>query len=160
MKPGKGLRRKSGLSRSSAGLRPSDGLRRGKGPAGRSKPLRASRRRRPPEGPLSPEDYGRAVWRLDGGRSIFSGLPVPSGAIPHHPLPKQILRKRGLFQLVWDPRNGVLLTDAEHAAHESRSRTVPYERLPARCREFAEELGPWAVDRLRKAHPPERGARA
>jgi hypothetical protein len=66
-----------------------------------------------------------------------------------------VLRDRGLFEYVWDPRNGVLLTRDEHLGYEAARRPpIPYERLPARCREFAEELGPWAVDRLLRQHPP------
>lgn len=162
MKPSGPPKRKQGLRRSSWGVRSAEDATRALGRLGRTKPLRAGgqRKPRPPEGPLSPEEWRREVWRLAGGRSIVSAAsttnPLDRSFHAHHPVPKSVLRDRGLYHLVWDPRNGVFATRREHLQHEARAEVIPYERLPARCREFAEELGPWAVARLLRNHPPEK----
>lgn len=148
-------REASPLSRS-APLEPGEGLRRAGGRTGLS---RGSRRPRPPEGPLSPADWKRAVWQLAAGRCTVTGLPLSRvddefGDHAHHCIPKQLLRRRGLHHLVWDPRNGIALKRAVHEAHEyTPNARVPYEALPQRVRDFATELGPWAEDALLRYHP-------
>lgn len=117
------------------------------------------------EGPLSPPEWRREVWRLDGGRSVLSGERVDQEASSwvwqaHHGVPKRVLRDRGLFHVVYDPRNGMVLLAREHGRHEHRwvdgaghSHVVPWEKVPARVKAFARELGQWAEDELRRNHP-------
>jgi hypothetical protein len=115
--------------------------------------LKRSKPQRPAEGPLSVEDYCYAVWALDRGECRGCGRRVPRGLIPHHPLPKQHLRKRKLYDVVWDPANGILLCETCHGNHESRAAVVPGDRLPARALEFVAARGSWAVEVLERAHP-------
>lgn len=78
----------------------------------------------------------------------------------HHPIEKEELRRRGLFHLVWDPRNGVLVAPRVHERHTTGVERIPYEALPQRCKDFAAELGPWAEDLLVRYHPATGNSRA
>jgi hypothetical protein len=71
----------------------------------------------------------------------------------HHVLPVQQLRKRGLDHLADDPRNVVPACRRHHANHHSRFAPLPASVLPEGVREFAAELGPWAVDYLERSYP-------
>lgn len=130
-------------------------LRRGRGKLKRTGIRNRKRPQRPEEGPLTPREWGEEVYKLAAGLCTVTRTRVPRGArnTRHHPLPKRFLRKRGLHHLVWDPRNGILVQPRVHEQHENGTRRIPYELLPARCRDFAAELGPWAEDELRRQHP-------
>jgi hypothetical protein len=85
----------------------------------------------------------------------MTGVPVPRDADlwvwqAHHPVPKHRLPPEGRY----DSRNGVVLTKRAHEQHTLGFRRVPLERLPASCREFAAQIGPWAFDALVREHPP------
>lgn len=136
-----------------AALKRSSGLARGKTPP---KPRKAGERpvAREPVGPLRPGEWRDAVWELDGGRCVACGRVVPKDADrwvwqAHHPLPKQKLPAGQRY----DPRNGVVLCTRDHERHETRTAVIAGTKLPARVREFAAELGDWAVDALDRAHP-------
>lgn len=132
----------------------------------RSRPLRASPRRKNAEGPLSPEEWAVTVWRLDGGRCIVTAADArwprdfPYRFQVHHPIEKSVLRARGLYDYVWDPRNGVIVATRVHERHTNAVERIPLDLLPARCREFSVELGPWAEVQLERTHPPLQGGAA
>lgn len=80
----------------------------------------------------------------------------------HHAITQQTLRHNAAarsnkpFPMVrWDLRNLVPLCASCHAYHHHRSRVVLFEKLPESCMDFAQELGPWAVEALLRAHPRE-----
>lgn len=84
-----------------------------------------------------------------GGRSVLSGEPADEC---HHVVAKGWLRRNGFAAHVWDPRNGVALTSAEHTAHTSRLRPLPRVALPAQVFDFARELG---IEHYLDRHYPE-----
>lgn len=67
----------------------------------------------------------------------------------HHIIEKEHLRQhfpsghngRTLTELVWDPRNGLLVRHTIHRRHTSRHEPIPQSALPEEAREFARELG-------------------
>jgi hypothetical protein len=144
------LERGEGLSR-----RPKPGAR----PVPPRSPLDSGERpQRPPEGPLKPGVWRKRVWVLDDGRCRMCGKGLPSEGDSwvwhaHHAIEKQELRRRGLYHLVWDPSNGVLLCARCHRQHTAALPRVPGEKLPQRVRSFAERLGDWAEYALERAHP-------
>ena len=163
-------RRKKPLRGPSAPLARSAPLGQGKARLGASAALaaggglRRTKKPRPKEGPLSIRDWAKVVAVLADGRSALSGEKVagywrsggPDLKYFHHVVPKRLLRDRGLYDRVWDPRNGMLLTPGEHDEHERRRRPIPYDRLSASAIEFANELGDWAVAYLEKTYPSRR----
>lgn len=105
-------------------------------------------------GPLSPSEWRTEVWMRCKGQCIMTGESVPlHGSIfewsPHHPIEKQLLAP----EVRYDPRNGVVLSAKAHRRHTDAFERVPFEKLPEYCMEFAEEIGPWAVEALLRAHP-------
>lgn len=103
------------------------------------------------------------VFALDGGRCVATGVRLsPNGSTwqwaAHHPLTQQQLKRNGLGALVKDPRFACLVARRPHERHHSRHEPIPLERLPARCVEAIDALGPWAQDLLRRYHPPLAGA--
>lgn len=72
----------------------------------------------------------------------------------HHPVHKQILPEARR----WDERNGVVLCRRCHERHESWTERIPLSKLPARCMEFAVELGASTVSVLERAHPTDGGS--
>jgi hypothetical protein len=59
----------------------------------------------------------------------------------HHVLPAQALKKRGLHEHLWDPRNGVPVCKHDHENHTTAYRRIPRAALPPGAEEFAAELG-------------------
>jgi hypothetical protein len=60
----------------------------------------------------------------------------------HHVLSQQALKRRGLHELLWDPRNGVPTCEYPcHSNHTSAYRRIPRAVLPPNAEEFAAELG-------------------
>lgn len=114
------------------------------------------------EGPLDPATWRKCVHDASAGRCIISGAraygPDDRSFDAHHPLPKRELRLRGLFQCVWDPRNGVWLAERVHERHEGGSARIPRERLPASVWAFCAELdtldgSQWATALVERLHP-------
>jgi hypothetical protein len=139
-------------------------LRRGRSELTRT-PLRASqgfRRVVEAEGPLSPEEWRRAVFVASEGRCILSDTRARDADDPrfhvHHVIPKRVLRARGLYAWVWDPRNGLWISERAHARQESAFARLPHTRLPAAVWLFCAELDAldgthWATDLVRRLHP-------
>lgn len=148
------MRRRKGLGADPEKVR--EFIQRGRGQLARKPMRRTKRPQRPEEGPLSPREWFDEVWELSKGLCTVTRTRVPRELryTRHHPLPKRVLRDRGLHHLVWDPRNGVLVQPKVHRQHENGTKRIPYEALPQRCKDFAAELGPWAEDRLKQCHPP------
>jgi hypothetical protein len=130
-------------------------------PADRKRPTRRGSRGKRGVGPLEPSKWRYAVWELDGRRSALSGVPVARDAgtwvwQAHHPLPKRYLPDHWKY----DPRNGMTLLRGEHERHETRTKVIPWEKLPPRAVEFAKELDEKgildqsAVGLLLRNHPP------
>lgn len=99
------------------------------------------------------------VYDLDRGRCIATDAELRrNGGVwewsAHHPLPQQVLKREGLKKLCRDPRFACLVSRRAHERHELAVERIPLERLPARCVEAIDALGPWAQDRLRRYHPP------
>lgn len=102
-----------------------------------------------------------AVFELDGGRCVACGKRHRRNADawswqPHHVLRQQTLKRRGVPPArIRDATFCVLLCRLPcHMNHESRSATIPLERLPTRVVEAVDALGPWAQDALVRYHPP------
>jgi hypothetical protein len=123
-------------------LRRTGALSRGKGPK-RSPFRQKPAKRRTPEGPISFQELALHLWRRARGRSELSGEPIPllRATNVHHIIRRESLRQAGLHKRINDPRNGMLLTEEEHAAHESGARRIPREKIPEGAWEFARELG-------------------
>lgn len=159
MKRGGPLKRSKGLDRKGAPKpdpeKVREFLQRGRGQLDRAgQGLRKTRRKRPPEGPLDPATWAKTVRATSANRSILPPhTRVTSRDFPHHVIPKQELRRRGLFDRVWDPRNGVAVTLGEHDEHERAHRRIPRRCLPESVFEFARECGPWALDYIDKTYP-------
>lgn len=58
----------------------------------------------------------------------------------HHIIPKQDLKRWGLFARLWDWRNGIPLCRYHHARHEMAVQRVARELLPAASFAFADEI--------------------
>lgn len=110
--------------------------------------LRSKRRERPPEGPLSREEWERAVYQLDRGLCIVTRRRVPGRPSNfHHVIPKHRLRKDGRHDIVWHPDNGVTVDEQVHARHETAAKRIPRAYLPERSVRFAEQHGyGWIID--------------
>lgn len=141
---GKPLERKTGLARSA--------MKRV------GKPLRRRPGRKIQDGPIPFAEFARLVYRYAEGRSQLSGEPIrnPTAVNFHHLIKREALRKAGLHQAINDPRNGILLTMEEHAAHESGLRRIPREKIPDYAWRYAAGLGPAWVSHLEsRRYPPE-----
>lgn len=144
------------LARGEKGLARGEGLRRKKTPAKGSNSSDRPKRPLVPVGPLSPREWRRAVWELDGGRCVMCGERVPRDASSwvwnaHHPIEKQKLPPEKKY----DPRNGVVACFRCHERHTNAFRRIPMNKLPGRCREFAATLGERGLFLLESAHPRE-----
>lgn len=162
----KGLKRTPFDSRSE--LRPNPGkvrefLRRGQRSGAQS--LDESRRRpkpRPTEGPLSPDEWRRRAWSASGGWCIITRTRADGPEDPtfdaHHVLPKRLLRRRGLYAYVWDPRNSLWLAQLAHGRHESGFERIPRVFVPPSAWAFVQELDElagtqWATETIRRFYP-------
>lgn len=100
------------------------------------------------------------VFDCDGGQCVGCGRPLPRGADlwawqAHHVVKVQTLKARGCRPRWWrSPALAVLVCKRCHERHTTRTDTIPLERLPERVHRSAHILGPWAVDLLRRNHPP------
>ncbi len=66
-----------------------------------------------------------------------------------HLIPKQALRRRGLFEHVYDPRNGIGACYRAHRRSDAGIERFPVAYIPIEAWEFAEELGlDWMLERL------------
>lgn len=124
--------------------------------------LKRRPKKRPPEGPMSPADWRRAVFNASGGWCKISRTRARDADDrrfhAHHPLPKSELRARGYFDRVYDPRNGTWLRRGVHLRHEAAVDRVPYTELPASVWDFCTELDilegtRWATDLVLRYHP-------
>jgi hypothetical protein len=101
------------------------------------------------------------VFDLDQGRCVGCGYKMARGGDAwawqvHHCLKVQWLKARGCRAVWWRrPALCVLLCRRCHMQHEARAAVVPLERLPERVHRSVTLLGPWAVDLLRRYHPPD-----
>ncbi len=59
----------------------------------------------------------------------------------HHVITQQQLRKHGLDEFRWDPRNGMAVCDRAHDRHHAGVSRIPLDVVPARCKAFATENG-------------------
>lgn len=163
-----GIRRKSELRADPGKAR--EFVQRGREAAARS--LAASARagakkkaaRREAEGPLSPGEWRAAVFESSGRRCIVTGTRAADVEDRrfhcHHVVPKDELRARGLGAHVWDPRNGVLVTERVHMLHEHAGgpHRISGARLPAAVWAFAQEMDAtdgtsWATALVERLHP-------
>lgn len=115
---------------------------------------------KPREGPLTPEAWRRAAFdqqRVDGrGPALCAVTEEPLSwefDEVHHPLEKRLLRARGLYLVVWDPRNSLAVKKRVHLAHTAGDPKIARSFLPDRVWEFAREVGEWAVARIEEDHP-------
>lgn len=109
---------------------------------------------------MSRREYEAEVLRLQRRqgrpRSLMSGaILTDQNSHVHHFVTKQELRRRKLFHLVYDPRNGGGFLIDEHVNHENASRRITREMVPVRTWEFCDEVGEWARHQVELAHPPE-----
>lgn len=73
----------------------------------------------------------------------------------HHVIAAKTLKKLGLHEHLWDPRNGIPLGSIRggachcHESHENRMHPIPLSKLPPAALEFAREHGlEWRLERL------------
>jgi 5-methylcytosine-specific restriction endonuclease McrA len=140
------LRRRTPLA---AGAQP---LRRSDAPLRRSPLKRGSGSSERPEGPLTPGEWRYRVWVADHGHCVLCRrwVPLRGGLFvwqAHHVVPKERLRREGLYHLVWDEDNGMTLCFECHGTVESG---VPPIAFPVRLGRFLGRLGqmaPRLVDR-------------
>jgi len=59
----------------------------------------------------------------------------------HHVVTQGQLRRAGRDDLRWDPRNGICVCELAHRRHHRAIQRIQFDRLPARCVEFARENG-------------------
>lgn len=112
------------------------------------------------EGPLSPRGYMEAIakrQKIRGSQNLrcpVSGVLLPWWEFKyHHPYEKWMLRRDGLFHLVWDPRNGIAVAPRVHERHHSAVERIPGEVLSPLTFEFAAEIGPAAIKFVSEKHP-------
>lgn len=131
---------------------------------GRLKSSPGKRGEKPAEGPLDPASWRAAVFEASGGRCIVTRARAKDAEDrafhAHHPVSQDVLRRRGLHGWLWDPRNGVLVTQAVHMGHEHTGgrHRIPRELLPAPVWEFCRELDAldgtsWATEHVKRRHP-------
>lgn len=120
--------------------------------------LKRRPKKRPQEGPLSPQEWFGLVFTLE--RDIYAPEPLDRvvGVHAHHIIPKALLRRRKLYDYVWDERNALVVSVFAHAAHHAKHTPIPRSALPASVWTFAQEIddaGPerWAVAYLEKHYP-------
>lgn len=169
LKRRKPIQRVGGLHRSELGRsaeKAREFLQRGRQPFERTGGLGRGggmRRASAAEGPLTPAQWRQAVFDASGWRCILTGTRARSvddrRFDPHHPLPKRVLRDRGLFHRVWDSRNGILVRADVHRRHEDAFERIPAEKLPLSVWEFCAELDAesgyeWATLAVLRVHPP------
>jgi len=100
------------------------------------------------------------VFDRDGGACVGCGRPLARGGTywqwsVHHVVKVQVLKARGCQPRWWRSTALAVLTCKRcHERHETRTEPIPLERLPERVHRAAVILGPWAVDTLRRYHPP------
>lgn len=108
------------------------------------------------------KEYKDSIYRRDKGKSVLPPHAKKAKLYmdAHHCVPKRILRADGKDHLVWDTRNGILLTDEEHANHEARARgrVITFEQLPDHVIKFAKRHGYMHV--LKRFHPTQEEARS
>lgn len=119
--------------------------------------------KRPQEGPLTPAEWKRRVFDRQRPRPDGPALCAVTGEPldfvhddAHHPLEKRLLRDRGLYDRVWDERNGMAVKRRVHEGQTNGMRRIPREAVPQSAWEFAREVGPWAVARVEADHPPKK----
>lgn len=72
-------------------------------------------------------------------------LPIQAA----HIIPKQALRRRGLYEHVYDPRNAIAACYRAHRRSDAGIERFPVECFSAQAWEFASELGlTWMVEKL------------
>lgn len=111
---------------------------------------------RPPEGPLTPGEWASSAYERTEGREELRGERVTRAESEvHHVLPKSWLRREGRHDLVWDPRNAMILAKTDHDRHESAMKRIPRSRVRTETWAFAREVGQSAVVRLERLYPEE-----
>lgn len=68
-------------------------------------------------------------------------MPFPSPANFHHVVPKQLLRRDHRHEVVFDPDNGITVTETVHTRHENAALRIRRDQLPERALAFAERHG-------------------
>jgi hypothetical protein len=117
------------------------------------------------EGPLDPATWRGKVFAASGGTCVVSGARATDADDPrfhaHHPVTQDALRKRGLYGWLWDARNGMLVAEQVHMAHEHTGgeQRIAREFVPASVWEFCADLDAlagtsWATEHVRRKHPP------
>ena len=71
----------------------------------------------------------------------------------HHLIPRQVLRREGMSRYLSDPRVLLPLCFECHFNHESWSRRLTRDQVPAETWGLAREMGEWAVVRLERDYP-------
>lgn len=91
------------------------------------------------------DEYGLARCAVTGETELDAAERLEG----HHVIEKEHIRQkfpnghggRSLVDLVWDPRNGMLVLVSVHQRHTKRYKTIPIGAVPADAFEFARELG-------------------
>lgn len=106
----------------------------------RSKP-----KRRTEEESRAMANFYRETMAAGGHRCAVSGEPWaarsrrdPKRLEAHHVVDQQVLERKGLAHLLWDPDNGLPVTAAVHAGHTTAMRRIPRDALSSRNLRFAE----------------------
>jgi hypothetical protein len=120
---------------------------------------------RPPEGPMTPQEWKLVTFTRQGFRCAITNKPLSlERDDAHHLVRKSELRKRGHFDRVWDPRNSLGVRAEVHERHTTGAKRITRDKLPQRAWDFARELDEregtqWATAHIEREHPQPKGGR-
>lgn len=89
-----------------------------------------------------------ALWQR--GCEIHENKSLCEGSVQAcHLIPKQALRRRRLYDAVWDVRNGIGACERAHRRSDSGIERFPADAIPDEAWEFAREHGlEWMLEKL------------
>jgi hypothetical protein len=110
-------------------------------------------------------EFYRATMAAWGHECAVTGEPWrarsrrdPLRLEAHHVVDQQVLERKGLEHLLWDPDNGMAVTAAVHAGHTTAMRRIPREVLSARNIRFARTHD--LMDEIERKYPTKEEANA
>lgn len=91
--------------------------------------------------PVNRNDPARIAWKEPTGGYCQCGCQRFSMHLEgHHVLEAQLLKREGREDVLWDPRNRMMLAPACHSNHTSAFRRIALKAVPAPAVAFAVEV--------------------